>query len=162
MSVTIANVKIRSERRNLHFGRTSAAVVIDDLTAYKTLCPISKVTGCRVSPLSLLKTLANDPAKSRIVNAIIQELPNMPSMDGMSNDEMLSMLGDSFNLGSFFENDVERQRLANIVSDAVDAYKAANSFLPITRTLILLCLPFSRIDCNILIRMISTVSSNKA
>lgn len=60
--------------------------VIDGVEAYKSICPISKVTGRRESPLKLLNTLANDPDKKRIVDSILQELPavqspNVPDAD---------------------------------------------------------------------------------
>lgn len=62
-------------------------VIIDGVDAYKSICPICKVTGRRDNPLKLLNTLANDPDKKRIVDSILQELPAVQSPNVPDDDK---------------------------------------------------------------------------
>lgn len=91
--------------------------IIDGLEAYEVLCPISSVTGCRENPLQLLKTLVNDPAKSRALDMILQDLPSMSSPSGASVDDLFASLQSVFVDSAFYEDDKFAERLMNISSD---------------------------------------------
>lgn len=92
-------------------------VVIEGVEAYDLLCPVSSVSGCRENPLSLLKSLVNDPQKSRALDMILQELPSISSPDGLDNDALFEQLQPIFEGTTFYEDDKFAERLLNISSD---------------------------------------------
>lgn len=95
----------------------SFPVVIEGVEAYDLLCPVSSVTGCRENPLSLLKSLVNDPQKSRALDMILQELPSISSPTGLDNDTLFEQLQSVFEGTTFYEDDKFAERLMHISSD---------------------------------------------
>lgn len=92
--------------------------VIEGVEAYDLLCPVSSVTGCRENPLALLKSLINDPAKSRALDMILAEVPSAADTPaGLSNDQILEQLQSVFSSGTNYENDAFARRLMAISED---------------------------------------------
>lgn len=91
--------------------------VIEGAEVFDLLCPVSSETGLRENPLSLLKSLLNDPAKSRALDAILMELPSVASPKGIDNDTLLELMQPVLSAGTFYEDDKFAERLLNISSD---------------------------------------------
>lgn len=78
--------------------------IIEGATEYETLCPISKVTGHRANPLTLLK-LALSEKNSRLLGTILQELPSIPSDKNLSDEDKIRLLPSVRTVGTQAEQD---------------------------------------------------------
>lgn len=65
-----------------------APKVVDGIQVINTLTPVSKLTGKRESIMSVLTKVGNDPAKARLIQPLIQELPTVRSMKGTDEDRV--------------------------------------------------------------------------
>lgn len=75
--------------------------IIDGAEAYKTICPVSKESGIRENPLSMLESLANDPQKKRVLDSVLQELPSVRSAgESLPDNEKFDMLIHRSNVGT--------------------------------------------------------------
>lgn len=81
-----------------------APSICDGILEYDTLCPVSKLTGHRESPITLLKMALGDK-DSRLLNAVLQELPTVQQMQGVSDEDKLQLLASRLNTGTFAEQD---------------------------------------------------------
>lgn len=81
-----------------------AVPVCDGILEYDTLCPVSKLTGHRESPITLLKMALGDK-DSRLLNAVLKELPTVQQMQGVSDEDKLQLLASRLNTGTFAEQD---------------------------------------------------------
>lgn len=70
----------------------------------ETLCPVSKVTGHRANPLTLLQ-LALSEKNSRLLGAILQELPTLPSDNTLSDEEKIRLLPSVRTVGTQAEQE---------------------------------------------------------
>lgn len=100
---------------------TDSPYIIDGVDAYKTLCPISKESGIRESPLRMLETLANDPDKKRVLDTILQELPAVKSIgDSLPDNEKFDMLIHRADVGTKYEVqqyiDISRPYIESLLS----------------------------------------------
>lgn len=102
--------------RNCYYGfepkrvEEKAPVMIDGVEAINTLCPVSKLTGHRTNPLTLLGMVSDGNA--RLLDNILQVLPEVKQMDA-PDDVKIDMLVPS-DLGSFAERDAMISRLADV------------------------------------------------
>lgn len=87
--------------------------LIDGATEYETLCPISKVTGHRANPLTLLK-LALSEKNSRLLNSILQEVPSIPSDKNLSDEDKIRLLPSVRTVGTQAEQDNLVRELMNV------------------------------------------------
>lgn len=78
--------------------------LIEGATEYETLCPVSKVTGHRANPLTLLQ-LALSEKNSRLLNSILQEIPSLPSDKNLSDEDMIRLLPSVRTVGTQAEQD---------------------------------------------------------
>lgn len=109
--------------RNL-YGRKSEFVpreiknsfhVIDGADVYDILCPVSKLTGFRENPLQLLSRVL-DPARARLVDSVLQELPTMKDEGNkISDSDALDMIMDRLSIGSPSEDALMRQKLSGML-----------------------------------------------
>lgn len=102
---------------NSNFEKITKPFVIEGVEVYETLCPISKLTGCRENPLALLKSLVADPAKSRLLDSILMELPSMDNPQGLTSDDVFEQLKPVLQGSAFFDNDKFGERLMAISED---------------------------------------------
>lgn len=114
--ISSMNRKSSTKKLSVRISETFPCI-IDGAEAYDLVCPISSVTGCRANPLSLLKALLNDPAKSRALDMILQELPSISSPNGVDNDALFEQLQSVFADSTFYEDDKFAERLMGISSD---------------------------------------------
>lgn len=54
--------------------------LIDGVEVLDALCPVSKKTGLRENPLTLLRKVVSDPAKARLLEMALMELPSDNSL----------------------------------------------------------------------------------
>ena len=64
-------------------------VLIEGADIYDVLCPVNKFTGCRANPLELLQSISNDPKRSRLLDALMVELPTIASDSRLSDDDKI-------------------------------------------------------------------------
>lgn len=89
-------------------------VIIQGAEIFDTLCPVSKLTGVRENPLSLLSRVL-DPAKARSLDAILQQLPAMRNEDPrMSDEDALDLCMSRLETGTPAEDALVAERLASI------------------------------------------------
>lgn len=79
-------------------------IVIEGALEYETLCPVSKVTGHRANPLTLLKLALSDK-NSRLLDVILQELPTVQQMQGVDDSMKLELLASRLSTGTLAEQD---------------------------------------------------------
>lgn len=91
---------------------TSAPNVISGVVEVDTLLPVSKFTGRREDPLTLLKSQFSKD--SRLLDALLQQLPTIPSDPNLSDEDKVMMLAGKFDQGTPADNDALVQRLMSV------------------------------------------------
>lgn len=99
----------------------NAPNIIEGVEIYELLCPVSKLTGHRENPLSLLKSLMNDSVKSRQLDAFLQELPTIDAPRGLADDELVDMMMERLSTGTPAEDDKYRTYLESVAGDILDS-----------------------------------------
>lgn len=90
-------------------------VLIEGAVEFDTLCPVSKFTGHRGNPLQLLGVALGDKS-SRLLDAILQEIPVIQADDRISDEDKLSTLVSRLDTGTLAEQD----EVTRVLSDFVD------------------------------------------
>lgn len=87
--------------------------VMDDTSAFETLCPVSSVTGHRGNPLDAIDMVLK-PDKARLLNQVLQEIPpsGVPSDTGT-----FEYLADRLSLGTDSERAIYINKLSKIADD---------------------------------------------
>lgn len=94
--------------------------IIEGADVFDVLCPVSKATGHRENPLSLL-TKVLPPDKERLASLILQEIPAIQSENPRISDaEAIDMCVSRFSSGSKYEDAQVREAL----------FKAADLLFP--------------------------------
>lgn len=89
--------------------------VIEGAEIFDVLCPVSKLTGHRENPLSLMSKVLS-PDKVRALQLALQEIPVDPQEGSkMSDDDYLDMLIPRLSSGSPSEDSLIRERLASMI-----------------------------------------------
>lgn len=78
-------------------------VVIEGKQELETLLPVSKLTGRREDPLMLLKMQFSKD--SRLLDALLQELPVIQSDPNISDEDRFSTLASRLSTGTPYENE---------------------------------------------------------
>ena len=86
--------------------------LIDGVEIIDTICPISKLTGHRTNPLTLLGAVTDGNA--RLLQAVLTELPAVQSDPRVSDDDKLDFLVSRLDTGTFADMDAVRDALASI------------------------------------------------
>ena len=86
--------------------------LIDGVEILDTICPVSKLTGHRTNPLTLLGAVTDGNA--RLLQAVLAELPAVQSDPRVSDDDKLDMLVSRLDTGTFADMDAVRDALASI------------------------------------------------
>lgn len=102
-----------------------APCIVDGVDILDILCPVSKKTGLRENPLSLIRKLVNDPAKQALLYSIIQELPTDDSQSGLDENSKFEFCAQRLNVGTPAENEVLFRHLESVIDLVVDSRNAA-------------------------------------
>lgn len=86
--------------------------LIDGVDILDTICPISKLTGHRTNPLTLLGAVSDGNA--RLLQAVLTELPSVQSDPRVSDEDRLDTLVSRLDTGTFADMDLVREALASI------------------------------------------------
>lgn len=95
----------------------------DGVDVLDMLCPVSKVTGLRENPLSLIRKLVTDPAKQALLYQFLQEVPTDSSQSQLSDEERFDLCIQRLDCGTPAENDAMREVLMNVFDHASSALK---------------------------------------
>lgn len=82
-------------------------------TEFETLCPVSKVTGHRANPLTLLQ-FALSEKNSRLLGSILQEIPSLPVDRSLSDEDKIRLLPSVRTVGTQSEQDNLVRELMNV------------------------------------------------
>lgn len=93
----------------------SSSVLLDGVSVINTVTPVSKLSGKRESIMSILSKVGNDPAKARLIQPLIQELPTVRSMKGTDADRS-AVLSKRLETGQ----PVEDAAFAQVLADTAD------------------------------------------
>lgn len=89
--------------------------VIEGAEVFDTLCPVSKLTGFRENPVTLLSKVL-DPAKARLIDAVLQEIPTLADEGGkISDSDALDLCMDRLATGSPAEDALVRKQLSSML-----------------------------------------------
>lgn len=110
--------------RQLELDLPDAPFVIEGAEALKQLCPVSSLTGNRMSLYEAMQMVGNEKY-SRAVAQLLPELPTLMSDSRLSDDDRVATLASRLSTGLPSEDDRVREALSKIVSDFGDAVKAA-------------------------------------
>lgn len=86
--------------------------LIDGSNELETLLPVSKLTGRRADVLEVLTLAFNKD--SRLLDALLQELPTIPSDPNISDADKVQMLAGRFDQGTRADNDALIERLMSV------------------------------------------------
>lgn len=92
-------------------------VFVEGVLEFETLCPVSKVTGHRANALTLLKLALSDK-NSRLLDAILQEVPVIQQMSGVDDNMKLELLASRLSVGTLAEQDLlvsQLQKVADVL-----------------------------------------------
>ena len=87
------------------------AKVLEGEELYDTLCPVSKLTGHRMSVFKLLGKLTG--AKADLLNAVLQELPTVASDPRLSDQDRADFLVSRLCSGTPAENAIVAEKIMN-------------------------------------------------
>lgn len=106
----------RPKSKSSEFVRqNNAPILIEGIEEYDCLCPVSKLTGHRANPLSMLKVALSDK-NSRLLSAILQEVPVIDSDPRISDEDKLNTLVSRLDVGTLAEHD----NVTRVLSDFAD------------------------------------------
>ena len=98
--------------------------LIDGAEIINALCPVSKKTGLRENPLTLIRKLINDPAKQALLQQCLVEMPVDNSQTQLTDEQRFEFCRQRLDLGTPAEEDLYRGFLESIF-DNVDAQAQA-------------------------------------
>lgn len=111
---------LRCQDIRLAEKKVELPTIIEGADVFDVLCPVSKATGHRENPLSLL-TKVLPPDKERLASLILQEIPAIQSENPRISDaDAIEMCVSRFSSGSKFEDGQVREAL----------FKAADLLFP--------------------------------
>lgn len=91
-------------------------IIIEGADVFDVLCPVSKKTGHRENPLSLLARVL-PPDKERLASLILQEIPSIQQEDpNISDSDAIDMCVQRFSTGTPYED----QQIRSALFDAAD------------------------------------------
>lgn len=99
----------------------SVPALIEGFDALDSVCPVSSLTGNRMSIYEAMQMLGNDKY-SRALESMLQEIPAIMSDSRLSDDDRVDMMVSRLNTGSPSEDAVVREQLSKIVSDFKDSF----------------------------------------
>lgn len=85
--------------------------VIEGADLYDVVAPVSKFTGHRENPLSLLAKLTG--AKADVLNVVLQELPTVASDPRLSDEDRVAYIVERCSTGTPAEDALMAERLMN-------------------------------------------------
>lgn len=121
MGFLAANGFSNKDFKEKPFYRDGAPCIVDGVELLDTLCPVSKKTGLRENPLSLIRKLAADPAKQMLLYQCLQELPVDNSQADLTEDMKFEMTPQRLMVGT----PAEQQVLFDAWAEVVDLHKSS-------------------------------------
>lgn len=85
--------------------------IIEGAELYDSVCPVSKLTGKRVNPLTLIGLISG--AKADVLNALLLELPVLRSDSRLSDEDRVNFLVSRLSSGSPAEDAIMAEKLMN-------------------------------------------------
>ena len=102
----------------------SLPVVFEGAEVLDAVCPVSSLTGNRMSIYEAVQMVGNEKF-SRAIDALLPEIPSIANDSRLSDDDRVSMLMSRLDTGLSSENEEFRDYLAKIVDDfKVDVEKS--------------------------------------
>ena len=102
----------------------SLPFVFEGAEVLDSLCPVSSLTGNRMSIYEAVQMVGNEKF-SRAIDALLPEIPAIANDSRLSDDDRVSMLMSRLDTGLSSENEEFRDYLAKIVDDfKVDVEKS--------------------------------------
>lgn len=89
----------------------SAPDIIEGAELYDSVCPVSKLTGKRVNPLTLIGLISG--AKADVLNALLQDLPVLRSDSRLSDNDRVDFLVSRLSSGSPAEDAIMAEKFMN-------------------------------------------------
>lgn len=93
-----------------------APIVFEGAEVLDALCPVSSLTGNRMSIYEAVQMVGNEKF-SRAIDALLPEIPALANDSRLSDDDRVSMLMSRLDTGLPSENDEYRGYLAKIIDD---------------------------------------------
>lgn len=94
----------------------TAPVVFDGAEVLDALCPVSSLTGNRMSIYEAVQMVGNEKF-SRAIDALLPEIPSIAIDSRLSDDDRVSMLMSRLDTGLPSENEAYRGYLTKIIDD---------------------------------------------
>lgn len=102
------------KQKKLREVKVDLPTIIEGAEVYEVLCPVSKKTGHRENPLSLLVKVL-PPDKERLAVSILQELPSIrQEYLNISDGDAIDLCVDRLSSGSPYEDGLVRDALMNV------------------------------------------------
>lgn len=96
--------------------KSAAPAVIEGAEALDAICPVSSVTGNRMSIYEAMQMVGNEKY-SRAIDALLPDIPTIMSDSRLSDDDRVDLMVSRLNTGSVTEDSRMREQLSTIVSD---------------------------------------------
>ena len=94
----------------------SAPVVFEGAEVIDALCPVSSLTGNRMSIYEAVQMIGNEKF-TRAIDALLPEIPSIANDSRLSDDDRVSMLMSRLDTGLPSENEAYRGYLSKIIDD---------------------------------------------
>lgn len=108
------NLAIMPSKADSKSLKVSAPSIIEGADIFDVLCPVSKKTGHRENPLSLLSKVL-PPDKSVLASQILQEIPSIRQENpNLSDSDAIDLCVSRFSSGSPYEDGIVRDRLMSV------------------------------------------------
>lgn len=103
-----------SEKTSVERDFSNQPQIIEGADLYDAVAPVSSLTGRRENVVSLLSRLQSDPEMSRVMNALLQELPSVKSDPRLTDEDRINLLSERLSVGTPAEDDAVRRRLESV------------------------------------------------
>lgn len=104
--------------------KSSAPAVIEGADVLDAVCPVSSLTGNRMSIYEAMQMVGNEKY-SRAIEQLLPEVPTIMSDPRLTDDDRVDLMVSRLATGSASEDARVREQLASIVSDFSAAAQSA-------------------------------------
>lgn len=107
-------------------SKKDAPALFEGWDALESVCPVSSLTGNRMSIYEAMQMVGNEKY-SRAIDALLPEIPAIMSDARLSDDDRVDMMVSRLSTGSTSEDTRLREQLSQIVSDFKDSVELQKS-----------------------------------